>query len=326
MEITPGNAQHIGSRKEQQDAFGISSLEDLGFRSHGGVLAVVADGMGGLAEGARASGLAVKTFLTAYARKTEEEKIEEALERALLETNEAVYTLARELQQEDNCGTTLVAAVVHESGLYWIYTGDSRIYLTDGKALQRLTEDQTYGRKLDIAAQLGLIEPETAAGHPEREALTSYIGAEKIEEIGRGFLPGPLPEKVSVLLCTDGLFKFLPEEKILHSYVPDPSKWVNNLVNAVIEERAPGQDNVTAVCLRLGRTEGSSGKNERPRKRLALFLVLALCVLVAGGIWEISRARTLKNSLGGVTVLPASSDTASSADRTENVGTTNGKP
>lgn len=326
MEITPGNAQHIGSRKEQQDAFGISSLEDLGFISHGGVLAVVADGMGGLAEGARASGLAVKAFLAAYARKTEEEKIEEALERAILETNEAVSSLARDLQQEDNCGTTLVAAVVHESGLYWIYAGDSRIYLTDGKALQRLTEDHTYGRKLDNAAQLGLIDPETAAAHPEREALTSYIGAEKIQEIGRGFLPGPLPRGASVLLCTDGLFKFLPEEKILHSYVPDPSKWVNKLVKAVIEEKAPGQDNVTAVCLRFGRLGGASGQNERLRKRGALLLLLALFVLVAGGIRGISRARILKSSLGGAAPLPASSDTASSTNRPGNVGTTNGKP
>ncbi|NCB25493.1 MAG: hypothetical protein EOM62_08480 [Bacteroidia bacterium] len=138
MKIFPGNAQHIGARKEQQDAFGISEISDIEFRSHRGVLAVVADGMGGLAEGGKASRLAVKTFLEAYSRKTVDEIIEKALERSILETNEAVYSLALEMGEKDNFGTTLIAAVAHKSGIYWIYAGDSRIYLTDGQALTQL--------------------------------------------------------------------------------------------------------------------------------------------------------------------------------------------
>jgi protein phosphatase len=48
MRIIPGNAQHLGSRKEQQDDFGFSDLDDVTFVNHAGVLAVVTDGMGGL--------------------------------------------------------------------------------------------------------------------------------------------------------------------------------------------------------------------------------------------------------------------------------------
>lgn len=290
MVVYPANAQHLGSRKEQQDAFGISDLSDTTFISHGGGLAVVADGMGGLAEGGKASSLAVKTFLEAYARKSPKETIEDALDRAILETNEAVHSLAAELEQEGNCGTTLVAAVLHDSGLFWIYAGDSRIYLTDGQALQLLTEDQVYGRRLDQAADRGLIDPETAQLHPERESLTSYIGDERINEIGRGFLPGPLPAGASVLLCTDGLFKFLPEERIIGTYIQYPAEWVGKLVETVIGEKLPGQDNVTAVCLHIGQVRPALKKTATRRKWLAL-IVISLCALVAGAVFLVHQTR-----------------------------------
>ena len=46
MQIVLGACQHIGSRKEQQDDFGFSDIENLIFVRHGGVLAVLTDGMG----------------------------------------------------------------------------------------------------------------------------------------------------------------------------------------------------------------------------------------------------------------------------------------
>lgn len=314
MKIFPANAQHIGSRKEQQDAFGISDLSDSLFGSHGGVLAVVADGMGGLAEGGKASLLAVSTFLAAYARKSPEETIEEALGRAILETNEAVHSLAVELQQEGNCGTTLVAAVIHESGLYWVYAGDSRIYLTDGQSLQLLTEDQVYGRRLDQAADRGLIDPETAILHPERESLTSYIGDERINEIGRGFLPGPLPYGASVLLCSDGLFKFLPEERIIGTYSEDPGEWVERLVETVIGENRPGQDNVTTVCLHIGQA-GFASRKYRIRRKWLTLIAIGLCALVAGGGFWLARGRQISPGsdeptigVSSVDIVPVSPD------------------
>ena len=69
MQIIPGNAQHIGSRKEQQDDFGFSDIDNVTFINHGGVLAVIADGMGGLARGREASLIAKQTMLQEYDRK-----------------------------------------------------------------------------------------------------------------------------------------------------------------------------------------------------------------------------------------------------------------
>jgi protein phosphatase len=45
MNFSAGNAQHIGARRQQQDAFGFSDPRDRRFKAHDGMLGVVADGM-----------------------------------------------------------------------------------------------------------------------------------------------------------------------------------------------------------------------------------------------------------------------------------------
>ena len=69
MIVCPGNSQHIGARSSQQDAFGFSDKDDLAFVVHGGVLAVVADGMGGMANGGETSHFAGTAFLRAHTAK-----------------------------------------------------------------------------------------------------------------------------------------------------------------------------------------------------------------------------------------------------------------
>src|SRR6516225_11406414 len=109
MRFAPGNAQHIGARQQQQDAFGFSDPSDKAFVAHGGFLGVVADGMGGLTQGSEASSTAVRSFLQAYKLKTAKESVAEALTRSLLEANRAVLRVAENASLGE-VGTTLAAA------------------------------------------------------------------------------------------------------------------------------------------------------------------------------------------------------------------------
>ena len=95
MQFVPGNAQHVGARNEQQDAFGFSDPGDRKFVAHGGVVGVLADGMGGLECGGEASRVAVRDFLKAYEEKTLEEPVPDALCRALQAANRSVLETAR---------------------------------------------------------------------------------------------------------------------------------------------------------------------------------------------------------------------------------------
>ena len=73
MRFLPANAQHIGARHSQQDSFGFADPDDAAFIQHGGFLAIVCDGMGGMEHGDLAGRTAVRTFLEAYGRKTPQE-------------------------------------------------------------------------------------------------------------------------------------------------------------------------------------------------------------------------------------------------------------
>src|SRR5580698_5519707 len=123
MKFSAGNAQDIGAREEQQDSFGFSDPSDKAFVRHGGFLGVVADGMGGLSNGREAGAAAVRSFLAAYQAKPASESVADALSRSVGEANQAVRQIVQNGSAHD-AGTTLAAAVVLDSELYWIAVGD----------------------------------------------------------------------------------------------------------------------------------------------------------------------------------------------------------
>src|SRR5712691_11851586 len=102
MRFLPAHAQHIGARHSQQDSFGFANPEEEAFIAHGGFLAVVCDGMGGMEHGDAASRTAVRAFLDAYQRKTPSESIPTALERSVREANDQVVALAQSLGMSEN--------------------------------------------------------------------------------------------------------------------------------------------------------------------------------------------------------------------------------
>lgn len=256
MSFLPGDAQHIGSRNSQQDSFGFGDLNDEDFLAHGGFVAVVCDGMGGLEHGDLASRTAVRVFLDAYRLKTIDEAIPDALERSVRAANASVVAMAHELGAAESVGTTLVAASLLDSGkhkaLYFISVGDSGIFHVSGGQMQTVNRPHTFASILDNAVARGTLTREQALLHPEREALTSFIGVETLEEIDRNVDPWPLRDGDTVLLASDGLFKTLTEAEIvatLHGCAPQ--KWPEALVARTLARQHEFQDNVTVLSVTI---------------------------------------------------------------------------
>ena len=249
MHTIPGNAQHIGARREQQDDFGFSDLDDCNFISHGGVLAIVADGMGGLAMGRDASRLAKQTMLEEYEAKAPEESIPEALRRALEAANSAVYELSRQTGQEGEVGTTLVAAVIKDHDLYWVSVGDSRIYLYRQEELCQLTTDHDYARELARMAEAGRITWEEASRDPNRRALTSYLGLPHLAEVDHCTQPVPLEEGDRILLCSDGLYGSLATGEMAALLETNAQESAELLIEAALTKQKASQDNLTVAIL-----------------------------------------------------------------------------
>ena len=115
-----GNAQDIGKRPQQQDAFAITPLEEeLVVRDHG-VMAVVCDGMGGMENGAEAANMGAIQFMRAYLAV---DKVQEnTLVDAVYAANSAVYG-AFQGKNGAMAGTTLIAASILPDGLRFVSVG-----------------------------------------------------------------------------------------------------------------------------------------------------------------------------------------------------------
>ncbi len=294
MKFIPGNAQNIGGRDYQQDSFGFSDPADAEFARHGGFLAIVADGMGGMEHGDAASRAAVKVFLDSYRTKTAEESIPDALTRSIVDANRAVSELSHEMGAADGIGTTFIAVALKDSEMYWISVGDSAIYRYRDGILSLLTYPHVFANILEKAVARGVLSSEDAARHPERESLTSYIGAKSIEEIDRNQVPYPIQVGDQILLCSDGLFKTLSLEEIVGNISPslEPQQSCDQLVQATLSKHRDHQDNVTAVIIGIAEPPAPLAPPPGPPSAKRTWILLALLVLAAGVLlaWWLFRA------------------------------------
>jgi len=296
MRYLSAHAQHIGARHYQQDSIGLADPEDHAFLAHGGFLAVLCDGMGGMEHGDVASQTAVRAILDAYAQKLPGESIPAALDRAARKANEQVIAAALNLGLKEGVGTTLVAAVLHDGYLNFVSVGDSAIYHVRGGDLHMVNRPHVFANLLDQAAERGQISRSEAAQHPERESLTSFIGIHDLHEIDRNTEPWPVAAGETILLASDGLFKTLDTAEILGCLNGHPQSWPQTLVSRTLARRHPGQDNVSVVSVTLD--TGSLGEFEPAKSAvklsvgkiwvLAVLFLLLLTAAFAGG-WYFSR-------------------------------------
>lgn len=307
MRYLPAHAQHIGARHYQQDSLGLADPEDHAFLAHGGYLAVLCDGMGGMEHGDIASQTAVRATLDAYALKTPDESIPAALERSAREANERVIEAALNLGLKEGVGTTLVAAVLHSGFLYFISVGDSAVFHVRDGLVHMVNRPHVFANLLDQAADRGQISRSEAAQHPERESLTSFIGIHQLEEIDHNLEPWPVSEGDTILLASDGMFKTLEPEEIQACLTGHPQSWPQALVARTLAQGNPGQDNVTVVSVTfdsgaLGEWDPKSppsifhmspepaqaGKSSSERTWLLAAGLLLLIAVAFGGLWYFS--------------------------------------
>lgn len=249
--LRPGNAQWIGARTDQQDAFAFDGCAVTGAHPAGTVLVVLADGMGGLQAGREASRIAVATFRSSFAAQPTDVPVAEALETALRAANQAVHDLALATAGEAEVGTTLVAAAVRASWLHWVSVGDSRLYLYNGatRSLTRCTEDHNVARELQEQVNAGDLTPDEAMAHPDREALTSFLGLSQIPVVDRNQRPLALQPGDRLLLCSDGVDGVLTLDALAAPLAGDPQVAAEALIAQVRALALEHQDNATVAVL-----------------------------------------------------------------------------
>ncbi len=244
------------TRRHNEDYVGFYEPQDAQEIASAGRLYVVADGVGGAAAGEIASQYAVRKVLAGYYA-SQEPDLEERLVQAVTAANTDIYAFADSRPRP--MATTLVAAVVHEDELIVANVGDSRAYLVREGEIRQVTEDHSLTAQMVRQGKISVKEAET---HPKRNLLVRTVGGS--DRVQVDLFGGPLLLDDVVVLCTDGLTRYLSEEEIAQAVCAmRPQQAVDQLVH-MANERG-GKDNITVLVLQV--VEPDDDLDTEPRQR-----------------------------------------------------------
>ncbi len=255
--VKPEGARHtlniskvhdIGRRENQQDSFGLSANGDVISTEGRGLLAVVCDGMGGMADGEKISSLATMELLQGFDELADMTEPVELLEKLVYRANDAVdrYQLSRGGR---NGGSTALVVMVRDEKMHWLTVGDSHIYLYRRGDILQVNEDHVYGIDLDQMAMRGEISMEEAKADPQRRALTSYIGMGELKKIDHNLTPMPLENGDRILMMSDGVFGTLTDGEIVDAMGYDVKESAERIHEMIRLKNKEAQDNYTAIIM-----------------------------------------------------------------------------
>ena len=243
-----------GGRDYQEDAI----VTDFPFGSDSGVV-VLADGMGGHAAGDVASKIVVTEvyselkFQSANFHEFEKD-IPAVMTSAAAGANACVRDHVMQNPQTRGMGATLVSLVMVENRMFWMSIGDSPLYLLRGGKLRQLNEDHSMAPQIDFMVQSGLLDPEVAKDHPDRNCLTSVILGDRVAKSDCPADPFGLEIGDIVVVSSDGL-QYLEEsviQKILQKYRRRKSAEIAGYLLEAIEKLGDeDQDNVSFAVIKL---------------------------------------------------------------------------
>ncbi|MEY9973213.1 serine/threonine protein phosphatase PrpC [Lysinibacillus sp. RC46] len=239
--IEIGNGQTIGRRDEQDDYFSTAETND-------GTIAVLADGISGLANGRMASTVAVNTFIEEFKKLSGLNTLEKFFKEAAFASNHMIV----ENLNGSNGGTTLVAAVIDDNGfLHWGAVGDSVITIFRNGEFKAINQKHIFESVLTERYISGEISQLEVQENPLKKRLINYLGYEGFKNMDIGKSPIPLNRGDKVCLFSDGVYDTLTEvemEKIL-SQQATPYDIAQDIIKAVEHKRLKNQDNATIVIL-----------------------------------------------------------------------------
>jgi PPM family protein phosphatase len=217
-----------------------------------GKLLLVADGMGGHAEGKRASTIAVQTVAN-YILNTmpwffrleegDDGDLKDELRESLEEGQKSIEAAAQAEAGRRKMGTTLTMAYLLWPRLYVVHAGDSRCYLLRNGRLQQITKDHTIAQQM---VERGALTPEEAEQSRWSHVLWNCIGG-GTHDLNPDVYRATLQVGDTLLLCTDGLNKCVKDDEIRDALGKKGSaeQTCNRLVNMANDLGGP--DNVTVL-------------------------------------------------------------------------------
>lgn len=243
MRIEHAELSLPGNRQENQDR-----VETIVRRQCALIIAI--DGMGGHAEGAKASEITVATLAKRF-REAGEPVLDPQgfLTLALASAHEEVVRLGDGISLEQRPRATCAVCLVQDGNAYWAHVGDSRVYQLRNGAVRERSRDHSH---VELLLKEGLIAEHEMKNHPMRNFVECCLGGDpplpdmSIAERRR------LQPRDVLLVCTDGFWSGAEDSEIaaLAADEPDLAQELSRLAQQAVARNSPHSDNTSVAALR----------------------------------------------------------------------------
>ena len=222
-----------GKRQNNEDA--VSLLE-----GSNGLLAIVADGLGGHEAGEVASSYAVSAMnRILQSRFPDEDELIDAIQ----QTNQEIYEMQ---DPQHRMHTTVAALWLGDHSIFAANVGDSRIYqFRDGRIIYQSMDHSVA----QMAVLVGELERSEIRFSKDRNKLIRVVGDANPPKVDSAELTVQAEDRF--LLCSDGFWEPVTEEYMLETAAATKTaqQWLSLMRQEVERTNNPSQDNHTAIAL-----------------------------------------------------------------------------
>lgn len=228
LDVQAGLKSERGRRERNEDYAGVY-FGTADERARLGVIAAIADGIGGAKGGRVAAELAVRGFIDGYISQPETRGVRLAGARCLEAVNRWTHAIGRADAALQDMGSTFTALILRGRQAHILHVGDCRLYRLRDDRLSLLTNDHTL------------------RGAGRNHILTRAIGPAAGLQIDYVMEEARVHDRF--LLCSDGVHGVL-SERVLEAVLARraaPDETAAQIVIAAIDAR--GSDNATALVV-----------------------------------------------------------------------------
>jgi serine/threonine-protein kinase len=230
------------ARGHNEDLVAFWQPEDFETLQGLGSIAVLADGVGGMANGGMASRMAVETALEIFKQAKPGTPLNDLVREIFDQASNRIFSRSRDTGR---MSTTLLTTIFRNDQATIAHVGDSRAYLIRAGKIRRITTDHSYTA---LQVKLGLLLERNAMTSPNRSTLTRSMGSEPMCHYD--VTTEPMLKGDAILQCSDGLYGYVLDEEILDAVVKyHPAEACKRLI-ALAEKRQAG-DNVSLQIIHV---------------------------------------------------------------------------
>jgi serine/threonine protein phosphatase PrpC len=216
---TSGFSLVKGKELKGDDYFDVRVIGNL-------TIAIVCDGVGSADEGAEAARRVTTHLMSNFKNRPTTWSIEKSIKTFTKSINAILYEESMVNYERPELVTTLAIVIIEGDRLYASNVGDSRIYLQRQGIISQLSHDH-------------VLEDDGYDG-----VLTQAIGIEK--EVEPYYFENIINEKDKILLCSDGLYTVIDDEK-LSDGIGHGAHFIVKQASKLMEDNLP--DDTTAVVI-----------------------------------------------------------------------------